>query len=846
MRRCSPRPGPDRSRGRVPLGGAWPRPRRAGRQHDSAAAVGQLGDGRLRDPGRRHGRRDRGRARPARGGRRRRRRAVLPTSRSAAARPSGSRPAPRCRPAPRPWSRSSRRRRSTRPAAAGPARARRHRARCRRRASSTPPSPRPAARSGGPGATSARGVTILDAGPRRSRRRRSRSPRAPACRSSRVHRRPRVGRARDRRRGRARRARRSARPASPTRTARACAALVEAAGGEPQALGIAKDRLEDVESRLCAALAGERRRDRRVGRRVGRAVRRRQARVREGRPDRPLAGRRPARASRSRSARPTRPDGGQRAAVRPAGQPGLELRDVRAVRPAGDPGARRPAAPTGCCGRSTAACCEEPVSKSPGRRGFLRVDRRAGRRRLAGSRRRTAASGSGSRAARRGRGATSSRRSPPRMPSPSSPRRTIGSTPAPTVELWWLDAVRLDAAVRCAESGGGMAQKPPRNERRRLTHVDRSGRPRMVDVSDKPVTARRATAEALVAVSPETMSLVIDGGGPKGDVLGVAELAGVMAGKRTCDLIPLCHPLPLTDLVVAVTPDRAAGVLRVRAEAATTGPDRRRDGGADRGLGGRADDLRHGQGRREGRRDPAVRLVSKTGGKSGDWHRPPRRPTPGRRADRSPATASPGGSAPSGRRRPTPMSGRSALVLTASDRGAAGEREDTSGDGVAERLAGARLQRRARGRRRRPAGDRGRPEGRRGPPPARRHDRRHRPDAARRDAPGDARGDRLRGARASPRRCAPPGARRRRMADLSRAVVGVRAGQPDREPAGQPQGRAGVARGDRAGARPRARDARRAVRPRGPHAGSARRTGRQRPAGDPRGRRRARRTRMSA
>jgi cyclic pyranopterin phosphate synthase len=115
-----------------------------------------------------------------------------------------------------------------------------------------------------------------------------------------------------------------------------------------------------------------------------------------------------------------------------------------------------------------------------------------------------------------------------------------------------------------------MAQKPPRNERRRLTHVDRSGRPRMVDVSDKPVTARRATAEALVAVSPETMSLVIDGGGPKGDVLGVAEIAGVMAGKRTSDLIPLCHPLPLTDLVVAVTPDRAEGVLRVRAEAATT------------------------------------------------------------------------------------------------------------------------------------------------------------------------------------------------------------------------------------------------------------------------------------
>src|SRR5690349_15410387 len=95
---------------------------------------------------------------------------------------------------------------------------------------------------------------------------------------------------------------------------------------------------------------------------------------------------------------------------------------------------------------------------------------------------------------------------------------------------------------------------PPRAERRRLTHVDRAGRPRMVDVSDKPATARRAVAEALVVVSPETMSLVIDGGGPKGDVLAVAEIAGVTAAKRTSELIPLCHPLPLTDLVVAVTP----------------------------------------------------------------------------------------------------------------------------------------------------------------------------------------------------------------------------------------------------------------------------------------------------
>ena len=167
-----------------------------------------------------------------------------------------------------------------------------------------------------------------------------------------------------------------------------------------------------------------------------------------------------------------------------------------------------------------------------------------------------------------------------------------------------------------------MAQKPPRNERRRLTHLDRSGRPRMVDVSEKPVTARRATAEALVAVSPETMSMVIDGGGPKGDVLGVAELAGVMAGKKTSELIPLCHPLPLTDLVVAVTPDRAAGVLRVKAEAATTaqtGVEMEAMTAASVAALTIYDMVK---GVEKGVEVRSVRLVSKTGGKSGEWHRP--------------------------------------------------------------------------------------------------------------------------------------------------------------------------------------------------------------------------------
>lgn len=143
----------------------------------------------------------------------------------------------------------------------------------------------------------------------------------------------------------------------------------------------------------------------------------------------------------------------------------------------------------------------------------------------------------------------------------------------------------------------------------------------MVDVSAKPVTARRAVAEAEVAVSPETMSLVIDGGGPKGDVLTVAELAGVMGGKRTSELIPLCHPLPLTDLVVAVTPDRGAGVLRVRAEAATTaqtGVEMEAMTAASIGALTVYDMVK---GVERGVEIRAIRLISKSGGKSGDWVR---------------------------------------------------------------------------------------------------------------------------------------------------------------------------------------------------------------------------------
>ncbi|HEX5826292.1 MAG TPA: cyclic pyranopterin monophosphate synthase MoaC [Candidatus Limnocylindrales bacterium] len=163
----------------------------------------------------------------------------------------------------------------------------------------------------------------------------------------------------------------------------------------------------------------------------------------------------------------------------------------------------------------------------------------------------------------------------------------------------------------------------PRAERRRLTHVDRRGRPRMVDVSAKPATARRAVAEAEVAVSAETLSLVIDGGGSKGDVLTVAELAGVMGGKRTAELIPLCHPISLTDLVVTITPDRGASALRIRAEAATTGPTGVEMEAMTAASVAALTVYDMVKGVERGVEIRGLRLVSKTGGKSGEWHRPP-------------------------------------------------------------------------------------------------------------------------------------------------------------------------------------------------------------------------------
>ena len=150
----------------------------------------------------------------------------------------------------------------------------------------------------------------------------------------------------------------------------------------------------------------------------------------------------------------------------------------------------------------------------------------------------------------------------------------------------------------------------------------------MVDVRDKTPTPRRAVAEAEVGVTQETLSVVIDGRLEKGDVMTVAELAGVMAGKRTADLIPLCHPLPLTDLAVEIRPDRAAGSLRVRASAATvaqTGVEMEALTAAAIAALTVYDMVKSVDRGAEIRR---LRVVEKSGGRSGEWRRAESEPAP--------------------------------------------------------------------------------------------------------------------------------------------------------------------------------------------------------------------------
>jgi cyclic pyranopterin phosphate synthase len=152
-----------------------------------------------------------------------------------------------------------------------------------------------------------------------------------------------------------------------------------------------------------------------------------------------------------------------------------------------------------------------------------------------------------------------------------------------------------------------------------LTHFDGAGKPRMVDVSGKPVTAREAVARGRVRLSAATLALVTAGRVGKGDVIGIAELAGIMGAKRTAELIPLCHPLALSSVTVRVTV--AEPGLLVEATVRTTGP----TGVEMEALTAVSvacltiyDMLKAAE---RGISIEAIELVAKSGGKSGEWRR---------------------------------------------------------------------------------------------------------------------------------------------------------------------------------------------------------------------------------
>jgi cyclic pyranopterin phosphate synthase len=104
-----------------------------------------------------------------------------------------------------------------------------------------------------------------------------------------------------------------------------------------------------------------------------------------------------------------------------------------------------------------------------------------------------------------------------------------------------------------------------------LTHFDAEGQAHMVDVSDKAVTDRIAVAEAHIVMADATLALITEGRAKKGDVLGIARIAGIMAAKKTADLIPLCHPLPITKVSIELTPDTTLPGIRISATVKTSG-----------------------------------------------------------------------------------------------------------------------------------------------------------------------------------------------------------------------------------------------------------------------------------
>lgn len=153
----------------------------------------------------------------------------------------------------------------------------------------------------------------------------------------------------------------------------------------------------------------------------------------------------------------------------------------------------------------------------------------------------------------------------------------------------------------------------------KLTHLDEHGKAKMVDVSGKDTTARTAMAEAIVRMKPETLALVIEGTAPKGDVLAIARVAGIMAAKKTSEIIPLCHPLPISGVTVACEPDEEGSLIRVLASvkvSGQTGVEMEAMTAATVAALTIYDMLKAAE---RGIVIEAVRLLSKDGGKSGSY-----------------------------------------------------------------------------------------------------------------------------------------------------------------------------------------------------------------------------------
>jgi cyclic pyranopterin phosphate synthase len=154
-----------------------------------------------------------------------------------------------------------------------------------------------------------------------------------------------------------------------------------------------------------------------------------------------------------------------------------------------------------------------------------------------------------------------------------------------------------------------------------LSHLDDAGRARMVDVGAKPLSDRRAVARATVRMSASTAAAVARGDAPKGDVIGTARIAGIQAAKRTAELVPLCHPLPLSYVDVAVELRETAVVLTAEARtSAQTGVEMEAMTAAGVAALTVYDMVK---GLERGVTIEAVELLEKSGGKSGDWRRDP-------------------------------------------------------------------------------------------------------------------------------------------------------------------------------------------------------------------------------